>query len=159
MKISSLYSIKPLRTVPKWLPILIAVFSFLGFLDASYLVAEHYLGLPLPCGILQGCEQVTNSPYSVFAGVPVALFGAVYYLTFFILAVAYFDSGRAKILSFLARFSVLGFLASLYFLYLQLFVIGAVCIYCLGSLATSALLFILGVMVVKLENAKPLTWI
>ena len=159
MKISNLYSIKPLKAVPKWLPVNFAIFSFLGFLDAAYLTAEHYLGLPLPCSILQGCEQVTNSPYSVFIGVPVALFGAVYYLAIFILITAYFDSGRAKILSFLARFSVLGFLASLYFLYLQLFVIGAVCIYFLGSLATSALLFILSVMVVKLENAKPLTWI
>ncbi len=152
MKISNLYSIKPLGVVPKWLVLSFVVFSFLGFLDAAYLTAQHYLGLPLPCSILKGCEQVTNSPYSVFAGFPVALFGAFFYLTVFILTVVYFDTGHTKIFSFLARFVFLGFAASLYFLYIQLFVIGAVCIYCVGSATTSTLLFVLGLWLLKLER-------
>lgn len=152
MKISKVYSIKPLAAVPKWLPIGFAVFSILGFLDAAYLTAEHYFGLPLPCSIFQGCEKVTTSPYSMFAGIPVALFGAVYYLAVIILTVLYFDTGKTRLLSFLGRFVFLGLAASLYFLYIQLFIINAICIYCLGSILTSAALFVLGLWVFRYEN-------
>lgn len=152
MKISKVYSIKPLTAVPKWLPISFVFFSVLGFLDAAYLTAEHYFRLPLPCSILQGCEKVTTSPYSMFAGLPVALFGAVYYLVVIVLTVLYFDTGKTRLLSFLGRFVFLGLAASLYFLYIQLFVINAVCIYCLGSILTSTALFVLGLWALRHEG-------
>lgn len=151
MKISNLFLIKPLRQVPKWLLVGIAIAAFAGFLDSSYLTVQHYRGAAVPCSIVEGCEEVLNSPYSEWKGMPVSLFGAVYYLAVFVLLAVFFDSGRTKILSFLARFAAVGLLASLYFLYLQLFVIGAVCLYCLGSATTSVLLFVLGILLVRRE--------
>ncbi len=152
MKISKIYLIKPLTAVPKWLPVSFTVFSLLGFLDAAYLTVKHYLGTPIPCSLLQGCEKVTTSQYATIGGVPVALFGAVYYLFVFILTVIYFDTGKTRILSFLGRFSFFGFLASAYFLYLQFFVIGAICVYCIGSALTSTILFVLGLLVLRREQ-------
>ena len=123
------------------------VISFLGFLDATFLTAEHYLGPLLGCPIFGGCDKVLISPYSAVGGIPVAMFGAVYYLTVFILGVAYFDTGRARILRFAANLTPLGLIASLWFLYLQLFVIKALCFYCIISLLTSTLLFVLGLII------------
>lgn len=140
---------KPSSPIPKWISWWFAALSFIGFLDASYLVAKHYLGTALNCPFFGNCEQVTTSQYAVIGGVPVALLGAIYYLIVFILAIAYLDSENKKILYFAARFTILGFLASLWFLYLQLFVIGAICIYCVLSAITSMALFVFGLVVIK----------
>lgn len=120
------------------------IIGFLGFLDATFLTAEHYLSSFLNCPLFGSCEKVTMSPYAVVSGIPVALFGSIYYLAIFILSIAYFDTGRARILRFAADLTLLGLIASLWFLYLQLFVIKALCFYCLISALTSTLLFILG---------------
>ncbi len=134
------------------------IISFLGFLDAIFLTAEHYLGPLLGCPIFGGCDKVLLSPYSAASGIPVALFGAVYYLAIFVFGVAYFDTGRVKILRFAAGLTPLGFIVSLWFLYLQLFVIKALCFYCLLSLLTSTLLFILGfIFIRKFKNSSRAT--
>ncbi len=123
---------------------LFLLFALLGFLDASYLTIEHYRGVVPPCAIVSGCETVTTSAYSVLFGIPVALLGALYYLMIIVLSILYLDSKKEKILKILARATVLGLLASAYFVYIQGFVLHAWCLYCLGSATTSTLLFIVG---------------
>ena len=118
--------------------------SLLGFLDASYLTIEHYRGVVPPCAIVDGCETVTTSAYSVLFGIPVALLGAVYYLLITVLSVLYIDTTKELALKTLSRLTILGLLASAYFIYIQGFVLHAWCIYCLGSATTSTLLFIIG---------------
>jgi len=138
--------------LPKWLSVGFAVIGFLGFLDASYLAVKHYLGVPIPCSIFQGCEEVTNSSYAFIGDVPVALLGAIYYAIIFILAVIFIDTGRTAVLSFASRLTIVGFVASLYFSYIQFFVIGAVCVYCLDSAVTSIILFVLGIILFSREQ-------
>lgn len=123
--------------------------SILGFLDAAYLSLEHFLGRVPPCSIVEGCEQVTTSVYSIIAGVPVALLGAVFYLTVLVLSIVYLDTKRNGPLTFVACLTIIGFVASLAFVYIQLFVIHAICIYCMFSALTSTTLFILGMMVLR----------
>ena len=140
--------------------------SFLGFLDASYLTVKHFVGTPLPCSVIHGCEEVTTSQYSVIGGIPVALLGAVYYLAIFILILSVlrrnmFSSCGAenvalanedKLLNLTARLTVIGLLASLWFIYLQLFVIKAICLYCMFSAFTSITLFVFGIIVLKFKS-------
>lgn len=120
--------------------------SLIGFVDAAYLTAKHYLGAPPPCGRFGGCETVTTSEYATIAGVPIALLGAVYYLAVFLSVIAYLDTRRPGILRMTAGFTAVGFLASLWFVYLQLFVIKAICPYCMLSAFASTVLFIVGMM-------------
>lgn len=142
-------------STPKGLVWLFIIISFLGFLDATFLTAEHYMGVFLGCPIFGGCDEVLSSPYAAILGVPVSLAGAIYYLTIFILGVVYFDAGRARILRFAASLTPLGLIASLWFLYLQLFVIKAICFYCIVSLLTSTLLFILGLIFLQKFRDSP----
>ncbi len=146
-------SLKPLTPIPRGLVWAFIITNFLGFLDATFLTAEHYLGPLLGCPIFGGCDKVLVSPYSAVGGIPVALLGAIYYLAIFVLGVAYLDTERTRILRFAASLTPLGFLASLWFLYLQLFVIKALCFYCLISLITSTLLFVLGLLMRSRLNA------
>ncbi len=121
--------------------------SFAGFLDATYLAAIHYTNTIPPCIVTSGCEAVLTSEYSTLFGVSNALLGALYYLTLFILAVLSLELGRRRTLAFAASLTPIGFLASSYFVYLQLFVLKAMCFYCMISAATSTILFILGMLV------------
>ena len=138
--------------------ILIGLFSFLGLIDASYLAAKHYTGTIPPCSIVKGCEAVTTSQYAVVGGVSVALLGAVYYLVVLIISIAIIDTKSDWLKKFLAKFSVIGLLASVWFISLQLFVIKALCLYCLVSAFTSTVIFITALFLRKDAGlAKPLS--
>lgn len=139
-------SIKPSPTIPNWFVVLFLILSGAGFLDASYLTIKHYLGTPINCSLLNGCDTVTTSAYSMVVGLPVALFGVLYYLAVFVLTMLYVDTGRANLFFTAALITPLGFFASLWFVYLQIFVIHSLCLYCLLSAFISTLLFIFGVI-------------
>ncbi|MEI6346295.1 MAG: vitamin K epoxide reductase family protein [bacterium] len=133
-----------------WALIIVAI---LGFLDASYLTVAHYLKAPIPCGLVQGCDVVTTSAYSEIAGVPVALLGALYYLTILILSIISLEKADRRLLRYTSHLTWSGLIASLYFVAIQLFVLKAICLWCMGSAITSTALFVLGLFVIKLLNA------
>ena len=104
----------------KIIAIVFLIISFIGFLDSSYLTVQHYRGEPPSCAIFTGCETVASSKYAVVGPIPLALLGLLYYLAIFILTVAYFDTKKERLLLLAALLTIAGFLASLYFVYLQL---------------------------------------
>lgn len=138
------------------LGIIFLVLALVGFLDASYLTLEHYRGTVPPCSIIRGCEKVTTSQFSQVLGIPVALLGACYYLLIIILAIAYLDTKKTRLLTLAGALTPIGLLASLWFVYIQWRVIGAWCLYCLGSATTSTLLFVLGMF--TLSSKKESWW-
>jgi uncharacterized membrane protein len=78
--------------------------------------------------------------------IPLAALGAAYYLLALFLAVYIYTSERPEaarraVLTVFAL-SGIGVLASAYYMYVQVFVIEALCVYCLGSALTSTLIFI-----------------
>lgn len=134
--------------VPRWLIITFLVVSFLGFLDAAYLTIEHYRSGGASC-TLTSCADVTTSEYAAILGVPVALLGALYYLAIFWLTFYALTERREAVFRFTARLTVLGLLASIYFVSVMAFVLKAWCLYCLGSAVTSTTLFVLGLFVLR----------
>ncbi len=135
--------------ISRWILGLFLAISLVGFTDATYLTIKHYQGAALECSIFEGCEKVTTSRYATVAGVPIALAGALYYLAIFLALIAYIDLKKEKILIYASRMTILGFLASVWFVYVQLFVIRAICPWCMVSAAASTALFILGVIVLR----------
>ena len=135
---------EPLTSPPKWFVWGFIALSFTGFLDSSYLTAKHFLGETPNCSFLKGCATVTTSQYSEIWGIPIALIGASYYLLILILSIAYLDTKNLKILKLTVFLTPLGFLTSLFLVYLQLFVLNAICLYCIISALTSTSLFVLG---------------
>ncbi len=152
-----LSSIKQSRPIPRWLVALFLILSGGGFLDASYLTIKHYLGTPINCSLLNGCDTVTTSQYSMIVGLPVALLGVLYYLAVFILVMLYVDTGRKGLFFGAVLVTPLGLLASFWFVYLQVFVIHALCLYCLISAFISTLLFVLGITVFTLKGRTVIT--
>lgn len=138
-------SLQPLAKIPKWIVFGMLLVAVLGFIDASYLTLQYYAGAKVPCSLVKGCEQVLTSRYASFGPIPLAFVGALYYLFAIIALGAYLDSQKAFFFRAVSYAVTFGFLISLGLLYLQLFVIHAICMYCLFSLLCSTLLFI-GVM-------------
>ena len=134
-----------------------ALISFVGLIDATYLAAKFFLGESPACSLLKGCESVTTSEYAVLFGVPVALLGAVYYGCMLIGTFVYFDTKKESVLRVLSFFTIVGLIASAWFMYLQLFVLYALCLYCIASAASSTLLFILGIIILLITANKKQT--
>jgi len=118
----------------------VALVALVGLADAGYLTVEHLSGQSVRCMVVSGCDEVLQSSYAtVAAGVPVAAVGALAYFTVFSLATlaAYGYDGARRLLTPLVAVM---FLATLWFLYLQAFVIRAFCTYCLISAAVTTTL-------------------
>lgn len=141
------FSKKPSTPLPKAIIGLLLLVSFIGFVDAAYLTVQHYLGAPPACSIFEGCEKVTTSRYATLLGLPVALLGTVYYLVIFLALVAYLDRRREIFVLCAAAITPVGLAASAWFVFLQIFVIEAICPYCMVSALASTVLFVLGVWV------------
>jgi thiosulfate dehydrogenase [quinone] large subunit len=133
--------------------------STLGILDAGYLTIQHYTKDPFSCPIFGGCEQVTSSAYSQIFGVPIALLGALYYGAVLIVSLYIYFSNNKKALRFLSQATVLGFLFSIYLMYLQIYIIGAICFYCTMSALSSTLLFVTGATFLRKQKKYELKFI
>ena len=114
----------------------IAVLSLVGWFVALYLWL-YKIGVigTLQCGT-GGCERVQTSRYADLFGIPVAFYGVVGYAMMLAVSVAgvqpRFLARRGPTL-LLAVLAGGGFLFALYLTYLELFVIHAICRWCVAS--------------------------
>ncbi len=119
----------------------IALLALVGFFVACYLWL-HNIGVigALKCGS-GGCETVQASAYARIAGVPVAFFGVLGYAAIFAVAYAGLQpawSARRGPTLLLAALAVAAVGFTGYLTYLELFVIHAICRWCMVSAAIIA---------------------
>ena len=108
----------------------LAGLDLVGLVVALYLSSVELRGDLPYCGPLHGCETVALSEYSRIAGVPVAVFGVMLSLSLLTLAIAWIHSGRLALLAAHYGLSLVGVVFEVYFTYLEVAVIGAVCVWC-----------------------------
>jgi uncharacterized membrane protein len=136
---------------------LIALISLAGLADSIYLTIEHISGRSVKCTIVSGCSEVLSSSYATVGGIPLALIGAAAYFSVFSLAtLAAFEYKLAGTL--LTLLVGLMFLTTLWLLYLQAFVIGHFCQFCLVSALVTTILTVLVLIARKLQTSRPSTW-
>ena len=122
----------------------IAVLSLLGLIIATYMYLYKIGAIgSLACGA-GGCETVQLSPQARFLGVEVALIGILGYAVILAVAMAGLQPRFAsaawpgQLLLFLSTGAVL---FTAYLTYLELFVIHAICRWCVGSAVVILLIF------------------
>ena len=126
--------------------IILLILAALGIIDSAYLTYEHFaVDTTVTCGfgIFNECGRVLQSVYSVVYGIPLASFGFLYYSTLFIALVilTFKESKLIKVL--LILLTPAGALISFYLIYLQFFILNALCLYCMLSAVISLSLFAL----------------
>ncbi|MDM7921105.1 MAG: vitamin K epoxide reductase family protein [Pyrinomonadaceae bacterium] len=124
------------------LPMAASLVALVGVADSVYLTIKHFTAEPVPCSIVEGCEQVLTSSYAEIAGVPIAALGAAAYFAAFSLAILATYGNRRAWTLFGIQAAIMA-AVSAWLIYLQAAVIGAFCQFCLISAATSFTLFLL----------------
>jgi uncharacterized membrane protein len=105
---------------------------------AAYIaIADSGGGSPACVGGSRGCETVAESSYSHLLGVNIAVFGVIGYLL--LLGAALLRGDGARMGGFAV--SLVGFGYSVFLTYLELFVIDAVCQWCVFSAILMTVLF------------------
>jgi len=105
---------------------------------ATYIaIADSGGGSPVCLAGGGGCETVADSSYSHLLGINVAIFGIAGYVLLLVTALLRGDGAR------MAGFalSLTGFGFSVYLTYLELFVIDAICQWCVASAVLMTVLF------------------
>ena len=135
--------------------LILAALDVVGLLIAAYLsVVELQGGVPA-CGVLKGCEEVARSEYSRIAGVPVAVFGVALSLLLLTLALAWWRTNAHVLLLAHYGLSLAGVLFEAYFTYLQVAVIGAVCIWCASYGLSLVARFVIALLVWVRSQPQP----
>lgn len=125
---------------------MVAVLALIGAFIATYLTL-YKIGVigELTCSI-HGCETVNSSRWATFLGFPVAAWGVAFYAAMFVVATIgigqKFEAER-NISQALALMSGVGVLFSVWLTYLELFVIHAVCMWCVTSAVIVIIIFVL----------------
>lgn len=127
----------------------VALLALLGLLDSAYLTLNRYADqLSLVCPVGGGCEAVQRSDWSTLppgAGIPVAVLGLVGYSALLSLALAGLHReriGRVPLDAALLLVASGGLLFSIYLTGVQLFVIHALCFWCVVSALLELSIFI-----------------
>ena len=124
----------------------------LGLIDALYLLVIKLSEDPAFC--IQGigdCWTVNTSKYSEILGVPISLFGAAAYLVILLILTL---GNRYKILSkygtiLFFGIALSGTIYSVYLTYLEIWVLHAICPFCIVSALLMVLLLIFSIIQLK----------
>ncbi len=126
--------------MPTYLMVIVVV-SIVGLIDTLYLTYHALTKTDVKCLFFpkEWCQKVQYSKYSKTFGIPNPFLGLGMYLAILALSFA-FNSGLVPFwpLSFIITF---GFLFSLYFTYIQAFVLRAFCTWCVVSALNFVILF------------------
>lgn len=130
----------------------ITLLSLVGFFVSLYLLLYKWGAFgTLACLGGADCETVQASPYAEFLGLPVALWGVGGYLLLFLgglLSLRQRGWGRNMDLA-MAILSGLGFLFSTYLTGIEVFVLRAICSWCVVSYLLITAVFLLSLFLVR----------
>jgi uncharacterized membrane protein len=135
---------------------LVALGALAGVFVALYLTLYKlgYIGT-LACAV-GSCEAVQTSKWATFLGIPVGGWGVGYYLG--VLAIALVGltprfADAPSVSRLLAGVTTFGVVFSAWLTYLELFVIHAICMWCVGSAIIATILCILSWLDVRDVNS------
>jgi len=114
-----------------------------GTIVAAYMVVIHYREHALVCGI-GNCEKVQTSSYAELLGIPIAWMGLVMYLAFLALMILRKVRPATEEFATIALFGITlaGTLYVAYLTYLEIWVIEAICQWCVAFAIITIMIFI-----------------
>ncbi|PZS05257.1 MAG: hypothetical protein DLM69_01085 [Candidatus Chloroheliales bacterium] len=134
-----------------WPKMAVTLLALVGLFIAGYLALHntHIAGGPLICTNGTDCDDVNNSAYGSWFGLPVSLFGVAGYLAIGLTALIGLRlAGRAllRVTTLQLVFATLGLLASAWFTSVEAFFLHKWCQWCVASAIIMTIIFILSVM-------------
>ncbi len=131
---------------------IIAVLSVLGLIVSVYLTYLHFAeSQAVFCSQGSDCDLVRQSSYSSLLGLPVAAYGVLAYIVLLVFSVMTLPKNTKWLILYVVSLS--GFVFSIYLTYLELFVIKAICPYCVVSAVIITIIFIM--LIVRKPTLAP----
>ncbi len=137
---------------------LLAILALAGMGISSYLTFTHFADQPVACGGLGDCNTVQTSDYAEVLGIPVATLGIVFSAA--LLAVVLWRLTGLDLAVEWAPLAIFGMTLggvgyAAYLTYIELFVLEAICIWCvsLASVISASLLISVAEIFVGDEEA------
>lgn len=122
------------------------VLSILGIADSIYLTIAHYTSsavLACPESKFINCARVTTSQYSSFHGIPIVIFGLVFFVFMLTLQLPIAWKSPLKIIRVTRLIlSVIGLISVFGLVYIELDKLNAICLYCTGVHILTFALFV-----------------
>lgn len=124
------------------------VASLAGLLVSAYLTAVHYTSVPLVCSTsgAVNCELVLSSPYAVIAGtsIPTSAAGIVWFLVSSALAgLRMVGADTPSVARLQLAWSAIGLVTVVGLVFIEIVVLGAICIWCTVAHALVVAIFLL----------------
>lgn len=132
-----------------------AILALFGFFVARHIHAEKKADRPLICPIKFDCQTVVHSDYSKFLGVPVEVFGMIYYMFVFVsyTVLAFLGAVLPQVyIVGLVLLSVFAFLFSVYLILVQLLILRKFCSWCIVSAFICSMIFLLTIYAYDFAN-------
>ena len=122
---------------------IIIVFSILGILDTLYLIYHKIKGTDVACLFFpkEWCKKVQYSKYSKTFGIPNSVAGFFIYTAILILTLLFVQGTIVTFLPITILITI-GFLFSLYFMYIQGAVLKVYCTWCVISFINFTIMLI-----------------
>ena len=125
----------------QWVSWAIPILSLIGLGVAGYLAYVETQMVEAVCGPIGDCNAVQSSSYAQLFGLPIGVIGVVGYLAI-LGAWVWGRSGSATARALLLGMAMVGVIFSIYLTYLELFIIEAVCLWCLSSAVIATLIML-----------------
>ena len=109
-----------------------AFISLLGLVVTTYLTVLSFGQIEASCSI-QGCNEVLNSKWAKFQGVPLSFGGMLVYGIIMILSLSHTSSINILTRKIILLSTFIGLSVSAYLTYIEIFIIKALCQYCITS--------------------------
>ena len=146
-----------MNTSGKLLNRVIFFLSILGVLIALYVTQSFVRKTGIVC-LNTGCEQVRKNPASYIFGIPVPVFGFIGYSFIAILAflrtTTNYELRTKLLLTWMLGISTFGVLFVSWFTYTELYIIQAVCTWCVVSAINMVFIFILTLYTYSQSRSK-----
>jgi uncharacterized membrane protein len=142
-----------------WLQLSMLLLTLAGLGVSGYLMWGYTTpGAALACGGSHGCDTVKDSVYASILGVSLPIIGLLSYSLLLLLIIAQNQdtlknrSWSPYIALTIFGFSLAGVLYSVYLTYLELFVIYAICRWCVASAIIIITIFLLSIFNLRKNN-------
>ena len=125
---------------------IVVALSIAGLFDAGYLTYyKLFSAVELICGEKGDCDYVNSSPYAEIFGIPVALFGLIYYAAVLLCTL----SGRKNPVF---GMSAAALLFSFYLTYVEVYILQAICIWCVVSALLTLSIFVFSAPAIRWQE-------
>lgn len=132
---------------PQWKTALFLLTALVGLGISSYLLVNYLAGTAVACGLGSGCDVVRLSEYSwVWGIIPRPLLGIVFYIGMIVLAmirISWDSHDKYYLDELILLGTLIGVFESAWLFYVQAEIIGAFCLWCLGSGVATVAMFLL----------------